>query len=97
MSYISNYLIYLIFIFLRVYKQQSRPLFPSGVPALYKELACNCWETDQHLRPSFTTIRAKLHVRLQTIGAVWPWKYLSVAFKLEITMEQHRLSAVFGQ
>eukprot|EP00882_Tetradesmus_deserticola_P006128 GHRQ01006451.1.p2 GENE.GHRQ01006451.1~~GHRQ01006451.1.p2 ORF type:complete len:393 (+),score=223.93 GHRQ01006451.1:28-1179(+) len=47
----------------RVYKKQSRPVFPSGVPALYSHLARSCWETDVHLRPSFATIRQKLQVR----------------------------------
>jgi hypothetical protein len=46
-----------------VYKKQSRPVFPSGVPALYSHLARSCWETDVHLRPSFATIRQKLQVR----------------------------------
>jgi hypothetical protein len=46
----------------RVYKKQSRPVFPSGVPALYSNLARQCWETDVHLRPSFAQIRKELQV-----------------------------------
>jgi hypothetical protein len=49
-----------------VYKKQSRPAFPSGVPVLYSHLARSCWETDVHLRPSFATIRQKLQVRTAT-------------------------------
>jgi hypothetical protein len=47
----------------RVYKKQSRPVFPSGVPAPYSQLACSCWEVDVLLRPSFATIRTRLQVR----------------------------------
>jgi len=45
-----------------VYKKQSRPVFPSGVPALYSNLARQCWETDVHLRPGFGQIRKELQV-----------------------------------
>jgi serine/threonine protein kinase len=48
----------------RVYKKQSRPVFPSGVPALYSNLARQCWETDVHLRPSFAQIRKELQEML---------------------------------
>jgi hypothetical protein len=50
----------------RVYKKQSRPVFPSGVPALYSNMARSCWETDVHMRPSFAVIRQRLQVGLAT-------------------------------
>ena len=48
----------------RVYKKQSRPVFPSGVPALYSHLAQSCWETDVLLRPNFRTIIERLNEML---------------------------------
>ena len=46
----------------RVYKKQSRPVFPAGVPLLYKQLARGCWETEPHLRPAFPAILSLLSV-----------------------------------
>eukprot|EP00775_Hariotina_reticulata_P012135 gene12135-12273_t len=54
----------------RVYKKQSRPVFPSGVPALYSHLARQCWETDVHLRPNFATIRTRLQVQERRLQRV---------------------------
>jgi hypothetical protein len=58
-----------------VYKKQSRPVFPSGVPALYSNLARQCWETDVHLRPSFAQIRKELQVGGSFSScSLWPGK-----------------------
>jgi hypothetical protein len=45
-------------------------VFPSGVPALYSNLARQCWETDVHLRPSFAQIRKELQVRLACVAVL---------------------------
>lgn len=78
----------------RVYKKQSRPIFPSGVPALYSNLARSCWETDPQLRPNFHVILARLQ---EMLTAFQSGAYAGASAAAEAVRERLEASAAQQQ